>query len=312
MRASVLLICTVFALVAASGKRGLGIGSPFNASTDFKPFQATKAVSWYYNWSLKPLQPAPKCIEFVPMQYNGNGIENLEKTLLALKANRVLGFNEPDQPASVGGTSMDAQTACNLWMKYFVPLKTKYGIKLGLPAVSAGGLSWLNNFLIACPNHKADFLPIHWYGAPFWGVYDFLWSFHGNHPNIPVWVTEWAINDVTDYPTMANGLSSTATYFDGLDWIERYAWFGSYRANQNWANAELSATGALTAVGSTYVNTPFNNTITLSKTVCPSSSPIVVNGPYSHLFFVLRSQQAGSHRQSWLPFRKNLPRGCQQ
>jgi len=279
----VLFIFSVSSVLGA-GKRGLCIGDPFNYATDFQPFTTTPAVSWYYNWSPNPKTTSgPSQIQFVPMQWNGNNIANFEKTVVGQCASHVLAFNEPD----LGGqANMDPQTACNLWTQYIVPLKTKYGIKIGLPVISAGGGNWLKSFMQYCPpaTNQGDFLPLHWYGSPdgsVGGFYDYIWSMHGQYPTYPIWITEFA-SETNDMSKMVSFGQSAFPYLDTLNWVERYAFFGTFRNNSAWPVATLSATGQLSPVGQAYVNAASNNTaVTLSTcsyaTVTRSAAPATGN-----------------------------------
>lgn len=79
-----------------------------------------------------------------------------------------LGFNEPDGCTS-GGSCVAAVDAATIWKKQFEPLKAKYGVKLGAPAVTGAptGFNWLANWFGECSaisntTCEVDFIPAHW------------------------------------------------------------------------------------------------------------------------------------------------------
>jgi len=253
-----LVLFSVILCAAAAGKRGLCIGDPFNVSTDYALFTTTPAVSWTYNWS--PNRRGDNGgLEFVPMQWNGANIEKFEATVRGQCANHVLAFNEPDLKEQA---NMTPETACALWKKFFIPLKKKYGIRIGLPVISAGGGWWLDAFFKACPHttNQADFLPLHWYGSGgVGGFYDFIWSKHQQFPMYPVWITEFA-DESKNIKDQVNFVAGASKYLDTLGWVERYSWFGTFRNNSNWPVATLGNHGGLSLVGHAYVETVSNNT----------------------------------------------------
>jgi len=259
-------ICLLVA-VEANGKRGLCVGDPFTYPDNFQAFKSNKAVSWYYNWSPNPKTSSnDPNLEFVPMQWNGNGIENLEATLLKNCPAHVLAFNEPDLAAQA---NMTPQQACDLWNQYILPLKTKYGIKIGLPVVTNGGRDWLANFHKVCPNNQADFLPLHWYGSTLGDLYNYIWTIHSIYPQYPIWITEFA-STTNDQTEMVNFAKAAVAYLETLDWIQRYAWFGTWKDADvpKWPVATLNMQGNLSPIGNVYVNTPWNNTVVLTPNKC--------------------------------------------
>lgn len=69
------------------------------------------------------------------------------------------GFNEPDWADQA---NMTPALAAQLWKSHLQPLKTKYGVRLGLPAVTSApsGRPWLRQFLALCTGCQYDFLPL--------------------------------------------------------------------------------------------------------------------------------------------------------
>ena len=109
----------------------------------------------------------------------------------------VLGFNEPDGRDN-GGSNVPVDLAAETWIREIEPLK-KLGVKLGAPAVTGAptGFAWLQNFFSACNGRcSIDFIPVHWYGN-FEGFASHIGEIKGAYPNVTVWVTEYANNDVS-------------------------------------------------------------------------------------------------------------------
>ena len=109
----------------------------------------------------------------------------------------VLAFNEPDG-AFNGGSSVDAKTAAETWIREVEPLK-KMGVKLGAPAVTGAptGFTWLQNFFTHCDGKcSADFIPVHWYGN-FEGLASHVGQVNATYQNMTMWVTEYALDNAS-------------------------------------------------------------------------------------------------------------------
>jgi len=209
-------------------------------------------ASWIYNWGLvPPANIASSGIEFIPMQWGAAGIEDLAVTVKGLGSTTILTFNEPDFDQQ---SNINATYAAQLWMQYIEPLKQS-GIRLGGPAISSGGsgLPWLQAFMAACSQCTIDFLPFHWYGDGTGGFYDYLYSIHGQFPNQTLWVTEFAETSSND-SVVLDFLNQTTTTLDGLDWVERYAWFAFYRPTDGSHWNLLDVNGNLNAAGQVYID----------------------------------------------------------
>jgi len=186
------------------------------------------------------------------MQWGSSGIENLSDTLQAQQATILLTFNEPDYAQQ---SNIDPNDAAQLWMQYIEPLKTSMpGIQLGAPAVSSDstGVPWLQTFFSACGNCTFDFLPIHWYGEGVEGFYSYLFQLYSQFGNRTIWVTEYADTSLVDSDVMTF-INETTAYMDGLDFVERYAWFGYFRPQNGSAYNMMNANGSLNALGEFYI-----------------------------------------------------------
>ena len=216
-------------------------------------------ISWLYNWSPNPT-PDAGSLQFAPMQWNNVGIDDLANKAKEANAQAVLAFNEPELPDQ---SNMTAELAANEWLRCIEPLR-KQGIRCGSPGISNAGhaVGWLVDFLarIRAGGGDIDFYCFHWYGETLGQFYDYIWStYHQLGPNKPVWITEFAATNWNpEAPLPREHVESFAKesckYLDGLEWVERYAWFGPMRncgTVGRWARM-LDDEGGLTALGKAY------------------------------------------------------------
>lgn len=74
-------------------------------------------------------------------------------------------------------------------------------------------------------------------------------------PNKTMWITEYNLNDQNLEATQSF-FNMSAEYFDRLDFVERYSYFGAFRSdvsNIGPNGAMLSANGSLTDIGAWYL-----------------------------------------------------------
>ncbi|KAF5134037.1 Alkali-sensitive linkage protein 1 [Metarhizium anisopliae] len=250
---------------AASSKRGLVFTPNAEHAGDNKLWvQSGSDLTWYYNYQSSP-SPAYSSLsqdqfEFIPMMWGIGSDPNDTKFLTDVKKliddgtkiKHVLGFNEPDTSSAYGGSNIKPADAALAWVANFEPLG-KMGVKLGLPACTGGwdSLPWLKQFLGNCSelvstgkdkkNCTWDFLPVHWYD-----------NFAGLASHIG---EQYAFAHQDLKPTQ-EFYNQTIDYFDKLDSIGRYSYFGAFRStNSNvGANAAfLDKSGKLTDIGSWYL-----------------------------------------------------------
>lgn len=255
-----------------SPKRGL-IFIP-NADTPQDNSIWTRAgsdLTWYYNYQPNPSPAlAGSSLQFVPMLFtatattSGTVFLDSVKSLISGGANvsHVLSFNEPDGTTNTGGSNISPQVAAAAWQRELEPLR-KLGVKVGAPAVtgSPGGFTWLSDFFSAC-NCTADFIPIHWYGN-FEGLASHMGQVRGTYPNLTMWVTEYALpnSPLSDTQYFFN---TSAEYFDRLDYVQRYSYFGPFRSSKSNVGpnaAFLDQDGKLTDIGSWYLGGAATNVI---------------------------------------------------
>ncbi|KAF2962949.1 hypothetical protein GQX73_g10622 [Xylaria multiplex] len=231
-------------------------------------------LTWYYNYQPTPApafaDESQSDFEFVPMLWGS--IENtsfLDSVNSLIDGGRnishVLTFNEPDGPSQYGGSNISPPEAAQVWVNNIIPLKEK-GIRVGLPACTGGtgGIPWLQNFLGNCSqlistegnekNCSYDFVTIHWYGN-FEGLASHLGEYSAAFPNKTQWITEYNF-DNQDLETTQYFYNVSAKYFDRLDSVERYSYFGSFRSGDSNVGPNavmLNDDGELTDIGSWYL-----------------------------------------------------------
>lgn len=258
------------ATFSKSSKRGLVFIPPKNtadASDDQIWNRPGSDLTWYYNYGVQPSSAYSNTTqadwEFVPMLWGTSDTSFLSEVQTLVKNGRnithVLTFNEPDGTTATGGSNIQPSTAATAWISEVEPLR-KMGIKTGAPAVtgSQGGFTWLQEFFDSChsqgTNCTADFFPVHWYGD-FQGLASQLGQVVGTYPNKSIWITEYAFNDQPLAATQSF-FNSSAEYFDRLDYVERYSYFGSFRSDVSNVGpnaAMLTKKGQLTDIGSWYL-----------------------------------------------------------
>lgn len=195
---------------------------------------ADVGVSWYYGWSSSPGGIAtPDGVEFVPMIWGADAVNDEALAEAAREGNQLLGFNEPDLAEQA---NMSVEQALDLW-----PRLEATGLRLGAPAVAYGGDTpggWLDRFMAGAEERglRVDFVPLHWYGSDFGpdavehlrGYLQAVADRYGR----PVWLTEYALIDFTGpsprYPSeqeQVDFVRNSAAMLEEAPFVERYAWF---------------------------------------------------------------------------------------
>ncbi|MCJ1443391.1 MAG: hypothetical protein MMC23_003889 [Stictis urceolatum] len=240
----------------APAKRGLA----WPVENTLPTHQFTKPgskISWLYNWSPHP-QPS-STLPFTPMQWNHISASTLSQTLTHSTPS-LLAFNEPEFPSQA---NMSPQLAAETWLTHIEPLR-RSGTRCGSPGISSApeAIPWLQDFLalIRAKGGDVDFWALHWYGEGLGPFYDYIWSAHHRlGPEKPVWITEfactsWNVESPLGREVVLEFVRGACGYLDGLEWVERYAFFGAMRDTGSvgrWA-AMLDEGGGLTEVGRVY------------------------------------------------------------
>ncbi|CZR69444.1 uncharacterized protein PAC_19344 [Phialocephala subalpina] len=272
-----------------SSKRGLVFVPSAKHPTDNQIWVSGNSdLSWYYTYNLSPSAAYSNRtqaeFEFVPMLWSpSTTFLSSVQSLISGGRNisHILTYNEPDGTSSTGGSDVDPKTAASNWISQVQPLK-KMGVKLGAPAVtgSPGGFTWLADFFDACAsqgtNCTADFIPIHWYGN-FAGLASHIGQVRATYPNTSIWVTEYALNNASLSETQ-DFFNMSAEYFDRIDYIERYSYFGSFRSDVSNVGpnaAMLTQNGLLTDIGSWYLGGAATNNIPSSESAAAATRAAV-------------------------------------
>lgn len=212
-----------------STKRGLVYVPSTKHSTDDRFWDSsTSDLTWYYNYGSSPSNSFldnPGKLQFVPMIFGASDsstdtpfLDDVQSQIKkGAKVPFVLSFNEPDGQSD-GGSDVSSDLAAKTWIREVEPLK-RLGVKLGAPAVTGApsGFNWLRNFFTACDGKcSADFIPIHWYGN-FDGLSSHIGQVRAAYPNMTIWVTEYANNNVS-LEESQSFFNISAQYFDRLEY----------------------------------------------------------------------------------------------
>ena len=230
-------------IAAASAALG-GLALPARASTSSrKGVSANNAdgvtgaladvgASWFYTWAAdtQGIAPPPG-VDFVPMVWGAGSVNPTQLGQAQSLGSTLLAFNEPDMS---GQANMSVDQALSLW-----PQLQATNLRLGAPAVAYGADTpggWLDQFIsgASARNYRVDFIPLHWYGSDFSSaaageLESYLQAVHDRY-QLPIWITEYALIDFSGpaYPSQdqqVEFIDSATTMFDGLSYVERYAWF---------------------------------------------------------------------------------------
>lgn len=235
MRSSILILLAGFTKVAWSNwdytnstKRGLVyVATADNANDDDVWTEQGSVLTWYYTYTAQPAQSlANSKLEFVPMLWGAPSdptdtafLDEVRSQLeRGVPIKHALGFNEPNGQESTGGSNLAPALAAEVWIRQMEPLRRDHGVKLGLPAVTnaPSGFTWLEEFYRACDgNCTADFIPVHWYGEEFQGFASHLGHVTALYPDLPLWVTEYAIAHHT-LPRSQDFFNASTQYMDRL------------------------------------------------------------------------------------------------
>ncbi|KJK73517.1 hypothetical protein H634G_11235 [Metarhizium anisopliae BRIP 53293] len=227
----------VISTSAAVGKRGLAYNEAYLANNFLK--QDLKC-SWAYNWDSADNGLA-KGVEFVPMLWGQKTVPQFQKNINydSLRENKykyILGFNEPDHPSQANMPVEEAVDAHIVYLDKYANVTL-----LSSPAVTSDegggpqdrGLDWLRKFLDLCDRRgcKVDFCAVHWYGNTTQAdnLFSFLRDAHSTCHGKPIWLTEF--NAKGSSAEVSSFLRKVLPVLDGLDFIQRYAWFMATTGN---------------------------------------------------------------------------------
>jgi autotransporter-associated beta strand protein len=209
-------------------------------------------VRWKYDWNID--QNSSLDLEYVPIRQLRYW-PSLSQNWQTIGANTVLGYNEPDSADQANIAVGDA-----VWSW---PDLLGTGMRVGSPAPTDGGLSWLYSFVDQCDaaDQRIDFIAVHYYrsysnaadpdGAAT-QFYNFLKGIY-DRTKRPIWITEWnnGANWTTDAdPTYAQQAATVGKIMDMLEsapFVERYAlynWVEDVR-RVKWDDGSLTTAGTV-------------------------------------------------------------------
>jgi hypothetical protein len=180
----------------------------------------TLNCSWHYDWGAG--SNSSLNVEFIPMRHNKYW-DDFSKINSKKNTTHVLGYNEPERPDQA---DMTVEEAIEQW-----PQLLRSGLRLGSPAPSDGGLSWLYSFIDKCDklNYRVDFVAVHWYqgGQTAKQFYNWLKAVH-DRTGRPLWITEWnnGANWTCCKPTYTEQAIAIEKFIHMLDttsFVERYS-----------------------------------------------------------------------------------------
>jgi autotransporter-associated beta strand protein len=211
-------------------------------------------VQWWYDWNLD--QNSTRDFEYVPIRQQ-RWWPSLSQNWSSRGANTVLGYNEPDNTTQANIAVGDA-----IWSW---PDLLGTGLRVGAPAVTDGGWSWITNFVAQADTAglRIDFVPLHYYwcynpsdpnGAAT-QMYNFLKARYDQLKR-PLWITEW--NNGANWtgcgdPNYTQQQAAVAAMINMLDttpFVERYSIY-------NWVEnvrSVVDTNGNISAAGVTYSN----------------------------------------------------------
>jgi len=219
-----------------TSKKGWAGGGSYPGLVDSK---------WFYDWD--NVTNSTLDMEYVPMRHNRwwNAYSNINNKQGSTAA---LGFNEPDKADQANMTVADA---IGQW-----PNLTASGLRLGSPATSDGGLSWLYDFIDQADalNYRVDFVAVHYYKGG-WTASQLMSWLRGIHERTgrPLWVTEW--NDGCNWTCCppaspeahAAKIAEMINAMDDAPFVERYSVYNGC------SDRQLIIDSVLTPAGEAYL-----------------------------------------------------------
>jgi hypothetical protein len=201
-------------------------------------------AAWNYDWDNVAVSSLNT--EYIPMRHDKdwNAYSNINNKQGSTAA---LGFNEPDKADQA---NMTVAQAIEQW-----PNLVASGLRIGSPATSDGGLSWLYNFIDQADalNYRVDFVAVHCYQGCYTASqwYNWLKAVH-ERTGRPLWVTEWnnGCNWTSCPPSSPEEQAQIIGQFidtmDNAPFIERYSvynWCSSRELVSNWNPIVLTPAG---------------------------------------------------------------------
>ncbi|MBN2162298.1 MAG: hypothetical protein JW713_05080, partial [Pontiellaceae bacterium] len=218
-------------------------------------------ANWYYNWNISGAAANPD-FEYVGIRQQRwwPGIPTPSDAAY-MGMNHLSGYNEPDNPVEDAYESLDGTGAVGAAIWSWPDLLWN-GMRVGSPAVTDGGYSWITDFMDQADDAglRVDYIPIHYYRASnnnaataaanlktyLQAVYDLYHK--------PIWVTEfnnganWTTATDPTFQQNSDCIEAMINMMDDTPWIERYAVYSAVEeVRQVYYNA-----GGYTPMGQMY------------------------------------------------------------
>lgn len=240
-------------------------------------------VHWHYSWGSSLSEYEPSNVDFVPMIWGKNGID--EEKVAELKALKeagniryLLGFNEPDGAEQA---NMTVDEAIERW-----PLLEEVGVPLGSPAPVNPTGDWLQEFMQKAEDNglRVDFVCVHWYGGVnAQGLINRLEEVYNLYGK-PIWITEFAPADWNATTPEENRhtpeevlsfMQTVLPQLEDLGYLQRYAWFSFNQDSPvGTSSALFDLEGNLTTLGEFYAN--FEPNVYIGEGKEPYVDPAIV------------------------------------
>jgi len=192
-------------------------------------------AGWWYNWNLN--QNSTRDLQYVAIRQQPYW-PGLSQDWQARGINHLLGYNEPNNSVEDAYKNLtppgSVSDAVARW-----PDLLATGLRVGAPAVTDGGYSWIVDFInqADAAGRRVDYVPIHYYrsysnndnpaGAAS-QLYNFLKGIY-DATKRPIWLTEfnnganWTSDTDPSYAQNAAVIQAMINMMDDTPWIERYA-----------------------------------------------------------------------------------------
>jgi autotransporter-associated beta strand protein len=192
-------------------------------------------AGWWYNWNIN--QNSTRDLEYVAIRQQPYW-PGLGQNWQTRGVNHLSGYNEPNNPVEDAYENLtppgSVSDAVARW-----PELLATGLRVGAPAVTDGGQSWITDFMnqADAAGMRVDYVPVHYYrsysnndnptGAAT-QLYNFLKGIY-DAVKRPLWVTEfnnganWTGDPDPTYAQNAAVIQAMIQRMDETPWVERYS-----------------------------------------------------------------------------------------
>jgi len=192
-------------------------------------------ATWWYNWNIS--ENSTRDMQYVAIKQQPYW-PGLGQDWQARGVNHLLGFNEPNNSVEDAYKNLtppgSVSDAVARW-----PELLGTGLRVGAPAVTDGGYSWIVDFVnqADAAGYRVDYVPVHYYrsypdnnnaqGAAN-NLYNYLKSIY-DVVKRPIWVTEfnnganWTGDPDPTFDQNRNVIQAMINMMDSTPWIERYS-----------------------------------------------------------------------------------------